>query len=69
MAPLARHSFALHAELAQELGAETIGYRRCRAVQPTCAGGETAKSGGVWYDGCEGTAAEIAPMETVSPMH
>ena len=62
-AALAAHSFALHSELAAEFGAEAIGFRPCRAAQPTCKGGETAKTGPSWFDGCAGNAPEIAARD------
>eukprot|EP00658_Telonema_sp_P-2_P066039 TRINITY_DN55155_c0_g1_i3.p1 TRINITY_DN55155_c0_g1~~TRINITY_DN55155_c0_g1_i3.p1 ORF type:complete len:356 (-),score=46.16 TRINITY_DN55155_c0_g1_i3:202-1269(-) len=65
-APLARHSFALHAELAAEFGAEALGYRPCRAVQPCCPGGENLKSGSEWYDGCQPDAPEISPRDSAA---
>lgn len=65
-ARLAACSFALHAELAAEFGAAEIGYRPCRAVQPTCRGGKTEKCGSSWFDGCVGQAPEIAPRDTAA---
>ena len=65
-ARLAKQSFALHAELASEFGSETIGYRACSAVQPTCMGGNTQKVGSTWYDGCVGVTPEIASREAAA---
>lgn len=62
-APLARHSFALHAELARQFGAASLGYRPCRAFEPSCPGGPTTKTGSAWYDGCADNAPEIASCD------
>jgi hypothetical protein len=70
VASLAARSFALHAALAEDFGAEAIGYRQCQAVQPTCEGGATDKAGDTWYDGCGGGGGSgvpvIAPRDTAA---
>ena len=78
--PLSRKSFALHAELADQLGAEAIDYRRLTCAAVACSGGapgslRQAKTSGVqWADlgvlgskpmGTEDTIAQVHPKKLV----
>eukprot|EP00948_MAST-09A_sp_MAST-9A-sp1_P001999 g1999.t1 len=53
--PLAMHSFDLHKKLAKSFGASKIGYRSCRASEPTCKPQKIAnkEKSNFWFDGCD----------------
>ena len=72
--PLARLSFALHAELAEELGAD-YGYRRMDTYmlaareQGRVAGGHRIPAAPAWIDGPAVVAQRLGSTETTAQVH